>query len=112
MAPGRLDGLPWIIDAQPAATASVERFLARARVLGFVPMFATGSATSPPESRWSPPAWAIRCCQPAAQRTLAHNREQIAAIELSWLGLTLSVHAVTLRRPSRAVAQFLTAFTG
>jgi hypothetical protein len=34
----------------------------------------------------------------------------VIAIELPWLGLTLQVHAVTIRRPSRAAAVFVATF--
>jgi DNA-binding transcriptional LysR family regulator len=111
VAPASLDGLPWIIDAQPSSTASVERFLARAGVLGFAPDIRYHVADLAARAALVAAGLGYSLLPRSAVAALATDPRDVAAIELPWLGLTLQVYAVTLRRPARAAAEFVATFT-
>jgi DNA-binding transcriptional LysR family regulator len=111
VAPASLDGQPWIIDAQPSSTASVERFLARAGVLGFVPDIRYRVADLAARVALVAAGLGYSLLPRSAVATLATDPQDVTALELPWLGLTLQVYAVTIRRPARAAAEFVATFT-
>lgn len=47
----------------------------------------------------------------SAVATLATDPQDVTALELPWLDLTLQVYAVTLRRPARAATEFVATLT-
>jgi len=111
VAPASLDGLPWIIDAQPSSTASVERFLARAGALGFVPDIRYHVADLASRVALVAAGLGYSLLPRSAVATLATDPQDVTALELPWLDLTLQVYAVTLRRPARAATEFVATLT-
>lgn len=111
VAAASLDGLPWIIDAQPSSTDSVERFLARASFLGFVPDIRYHVADLAARVALVAAGLGYSLLPRSAVAALVTDPHDIAALELPWLGLTVQVHAVTLRRPPRAATEFVAALT-
>jgi DNA-binding transcriptional LysR family regulator len=110
--PASLDGLPWIIDAQAGATASVERFLTQARFLGFTPDIRYQVADLGARVALVAAGLGYALLPRTSVATLVTDPRDVAVLPLPWLGLTLQIHAVILRRPSRAAAEFVGALTG